>query len=489
MATTPKHRSPARIPPRVQVWTTFSFMVLMTMIWLFGEGGLQGYRSAALMDSGPIGGGAGIAAAMLLVILMNSLFVAGETAVSMLKPLHIRHMREQNEGRASRLQTLVDGRLTFMAACKLGSDIARLAIMVLALFLAPGLTELGATNFGWERTYITSILLALAIMVPVGILNLVAELVPKSYAGLHPHGVATYLYPFIRATHILFSVPAKLVTFIANVFTMRFGGKASFVMANQTEEEIKTLVETGQASGEIEEDEKELLHSVFDFTDTVAREVMTPRVDMDSMPVNAQPSEVLAVIKETGHSRIPLYAETDDQIVGIVHAKDLLMGMLNGNVPKLDVLMRPVLFVPESKVLHELLAEMRTHRSQMAIVQDEFGGTAGVVTIEDIVEELVGDIVDEYDDEEPEIVAVEGGWIVDGKVHLDDVNDAIGSQFASEEFDTVGGMVFGLFGRQPQLDDHIEYEGYRFTVAVTDGRRIHRLHIAPATERATMAAT
>jgi len=144
--------------------------------------------------------------------------------------------------------------------------------------------------------------------------------------------------------------------------------------------------------------------------------------------------------------------------------------------------MRPATFVPEGKNLNELLREMRQTRSQMAVVQDEFGGTAGIVTIEDIVEELVGDIVDEYDTDEPEVVESEtGAFLVEGKTHLDDVNDEIGSAFESEEFDTIGGYVFGLFGRQPKLGDDIDDEPYRFTIVETDGRRISKLKIEPIT--------
>lgn len=144
--------------------------------------------------------------------------------------------------------------------------------------------------------------------------------------------------------------------------------------------------------------------------------------------------------------------------------------------------MRPALFVPENKNLHELLKELRSSRGQMAVVQDEFGGTAGIVTIEDIVEELVGDIVDEYDVEEPQIMLNGQGYLVDGKVNIYDLNNKIGSRFESDVFDTVGGYVFGLFGRQPQKGESLEADGYRFTVEDTDGRRIVKLHVAPLEE-------
>jgi len=164
--------------------------------------------------------------------------------------------------------------------------------------------------------------------------------------------------------------------------------------------------------------------------------------------------------------------------LGIVHAKDLLMALVdNRDVVDVRKLMRPALFVPENKDLHELLKEMRQGRVQMAVVQDEFGGTAGIVTVEDIVEELVGEITDEYDNEAPEIEKVGSSYLVLGKTHLGDVNQEVGSSFSSEEFDTIGGYVFGLFGRQPKLLDSIDFDGWKFTIAESDGRRIHRVRL------------
>ncbi|RYG63384.1 HlyC/CorC family transporter, partial [bacterium] len=239
------------------------------------------------------------------------------------------------------------------------------------------------------------------------------------------------------------------------------------------------LVESAEESGAIESDEKELITSVFEFTDTVAREVMTPRTDLDAVPVDTDPKELVEIIQRTGHSRIPLYEGTDDAIVGIVHAKDLLLAMVNYKPVTLRKLMRPAIFVNETKSLHDLLRDMRASRSQLAVVQDEFGGTAGIVTIEDVIEELVGEIQDEYDQEEPAVAEAGAGYLVEGKTHIDDVNAEIGSRFNSEDFDTIGGYVFGIFGRQPKLGEMIEAEHFRFTVAETDGKRILRLRVEP----------
>jgi len=471
------------LPRGVEGNITLLLAVSLMAVYFVGEQGILGDHLAnAEGFREPLGAGAPVIAAVLGIILLNALFVAAETAVEQLRTLHVKHLKEASEARAARLQALVDDKAKYVAACFLGSQTMRLILIFLGFVLAQGLALALDGVWAWPFSFGTILLCALILAIPIGLINLVVgELVPKSYATLHPHLVALRLFRFVQVASIVFFIPARMVVGVANLLTARFGGRASFGFENQTEEEIKILVDSAQETGEIEVDEQELLHSVFEFTDTVAREVMTPRVDLDAMPIRSDPSDVVRLIAETGHSRIPLYEETDDQIVGIIHAKDLLMAMVQaqGKGVSLRKLMRAPLFVPENKNLHELLTEMRQGRSQLAIVQDEFGGTAGIVTIEDIVEELVGDIVDEYDVEEPTFVQTDHGFYVDGKAHVDDVNHELGSDFSSERFDTIGGFVFGLFGRQPKVDETIETDGYRFTVASTDGRRVHRLRIEP----------
>jgi putative hemolysin len=415
---------------------------------------------------------------VLAIIVLNGIFVAGETAVELLKTVHVKFAREHEPKDADRLQLILDRKSKYVAACTLASHFCRVAMILTGLFLAPGVSDWLQKQFNKPNDPAMFVWALIIVAVPIALLNLMFELVPKSYAALAPHRVSLRLYRVIRTTSAILSPPASMLSSIAGLLTARFGGRASFTMANQAEEEIKNLVETAQETGEIEREEKELLHSVFEFSDTVAREVMTPRVDLEAMPVTSDPMDLVNLIKKTGKSRIPLYEETDDQIIGIVHAKDLLMAVVRNDKPNLRKIMRPALFVPENKSLNELLREMRQSRSEMAIVQDEFGGTSGVVTTEDIVEELVGEIVDEYDIEEPEIVKVDDDcYLVHGKVHVDDVKAAIGTDLESDEFDTIGGYVFGLFGRQPKREEKIESGGLRFTVADADGRKIKKLKI------------
>lgn len=415
----------------------------------------------------------------IVLVLLNGVFIAAETAVDLLRSTHVKHVREEHGAKSARIQDLIDGRQKYVTACLLASRLARLGLFLMVLAIAPTIAAAArGSEPGTELQYSEILLWALAAGVPVIFVNLlIGELVPRSYASLHPHRVGVVLYGPIRVATILLSVPASCIVALANVVTARFGGRAAFGATGVAEEEIKNLVESAEETGEIESGERELIHSVLEFNDTVAREIMTPRVDLDSLPVTTTSEELLKTIQETGHSRIPLYEDTDDQIVGIVHAKDLLIAMAAGRPIDIRALMRPPLFVPEGKSIHEILHEMRATRNQMAIIQDEFGGTAGIVTTEDIVEQLVGEIVDEYDEEESPVVRSGDSWFVSGKAHVDEVNDEVGSEFESDEFDTIGGLVFGHFGRQPKQGDQVDIDGYQFSVEQTDGRRIKRLKI------------
>ncbi len=435
----------------------------------------------------PVVGDSSVAAwagvGLFILFVLNALLNAAETALLAFRPHHIRTLRDADPERATRLQKMLDRRDSFAAACGFGIRLVRVGMLVLVLLLAPAF---GLLVHEWSLSggfsYADALLCAVLLGLPLGLLNLVlGELVPRAFGTVKPLMVLDRLGRLVRATSVLLSLPARAIVSLASLFTERFGGTAALEGANPLEEEIKTLAESGEESGQIESDERELIHSVFEFADTVAREIMTPRVDLDAMPVKSDPADVVRVIEETGHSRIPLYEETDDEILGVVHAKDLLGAMAQGRAVDLRKLLRPILTVPEGKALRNLLGEMRAARTQMAIVQDEFGGTAGVVTIEDIVEELVGDIVDEYDPEESEVLEIDGGWLVAGKTHLDDLNERIGSEFDSAEFDTVGGFVFGQFGRQPDPGESIELDRYRFTVTDTDGRRVRQLRIEAVT--------
>ncbi|MBX3112468.1 MAG: HlyC/CorC family transporter [Fimbriimonadaceae bacterium] len=453
-----------------------------TLLFAAPIGGLAaGLKSVGLLDRLDLGSGTLLTLAFVAVMAMSAAFVAGEAAVEFLRPAHTK-MYDEGAPQPATLRDLLDNKPRYAAACVLGAETMRAWLLLLCLLPAPFL----AIQFGWLRPEspwnlaLGPVLGAAALLsVPVVGLNVVfSELVAKSFAVVHPHRTALRLHRFITVASLVFSVPGRLAMAAAGLFTQRFGAEATFAPGDKAEEEIRGILESYEETGEIEQEESVMLHSVFEFGDTVAREVMTPRTDVESIPTTTSLVDVARLVEASGHSRLPVFEGTDDEIVGIVHAKDVLSALLAGEIERpLSEIVRPALFVPESKPLHDLLRELRQHKTQLAVVQDEFGGTAGIVTVEDLVEEVVGEIVDEYDVEDLHVHADGDGWTVKGKLHLDDLNDVIGSDLSSEEFDTVGGYVFGLFGRQPAEGEQIDDSGFRFTVSESDGRRILALHI------------
>lgn len=262
-----------------------------------------------------------------------------------------------------------------------------------------------------------------------------------------------------------------------------------------TEEEIKTLVDAGSEEGVLEDEEKEMIYSVMRFGDTVAREVMVPRIDIVALSVEATLEEALDIIISAGHSRIPMYRGTIDEIEGVLYAKDLLKVWRNGEKPtSLQSLLREPHFVPETKSASELLLELQVRKTHLVFVVDEYGGTAGLVTIEDLIEEIVGEIQDEYDvNEEAQYEKIsDDEYIFNARIDLDDFNELLDASIPTDESDTLGGYVFSELGRVPTVNDHFVAHSLEFRVVSVNGRRIRQVsvkRIPEATLEETLAAT
>lgn len=253
---------------------------------------------------------------------------------------------------------------------------------------------------------------------------------------------------------------------------------------SHSEDDLRKMVSASEKGGSIDPVESRLIDNVFDFADRVAREVMVPRQDMVCLFVDDTVEENLAVIKESGHTRYPLCREDRDHILGIIHIRELM----NADYQKPDFnwtsIMREIDVVPESMSIAKILQLMQHKHVQMAAVADEYGGTAGLVTMEDLLEEIVGDIQDEHDTDMPEINKMpDGSYVFDGLVLLDEVSEIMGIQFDEPEEDTIGGYVFGLIGRQPVVGDSVEANGYKFEVLDSTGFRVLRVRVIPLKKR------
>lgn len=305
-----------------------------------------------------------------------------------------------------------------------------------------------------------------------------SDLIPREFVKKRPAFIIKFFFPFICLIDKLMFLPALIFTPITHFISRKIKEEPASIF-NRTENEIKKLIESAEHTGEIKNDEKQLFKSVFDFRNTIVRQIMTPRVDLHSVSVETSIEEFLNLVAETGKSRVPIYEDTDDQIIGIIHVKDVLIAQSKKNNFNLKTIARSAYFVHENKGIQELLKEFRVNRNQMAIVQDEFGGTAGVVTVEDIVEELVGEIVDEYDKEEFLMEKDNTGYLVYGKASCHHLSHSLPYPIENNDFDTIGGYVFGLFGKKSKQGDKISDANYEFEVRETDGRRILKLYIRP----------
>jgi CBS domain containing-hemolysin-like protein len=315
--------------------------------------------------------------------------------------------------------------------------------------------------------------LFIEVVVVTFILLIFGEITPKVLAVKNPVRFARQVVFLINLVYLaLYPVSAALEQFtiyFSRLFRLKQG--EHFL----SEDELKALIELGEEKGTIQEEEKEMIDSIFEFGETTVREIMVPRIDMVCVEVTTDLDDLVKKIQEAGHSRIPVYQERIDNIVGIIHAKDLIPYLLNSHKPKnLKELARPAYFVPESKKIDELLREFQQEKTHMAIVVDEYGGTAGLVTLEDVIEEIVGEIQDEYDKEQPLVRKIgENIWAVDARIDIAEFNETLPEPIPEDEdYESLGGFLFSVTGSVPEERETISYGPYTFQVEKLEGQRI-----------------
>jgi putative hemolysin len=417
-----------------------------------------------------------------VLVIITGVFVLAETALLTVRRTRIDQLVEEHNRSARVVQQLLSEPTRMLATLQVGLTLVQLfsAGEATHKFVGPMTVFIrrifGTTGFvGGNAAFLAFV----AVIFTVGLATLViGEITPKSIGIRYSERFALlFAYP-IRWLQIVASLLVSLVTFLSNILVKPFGGTASFHAAAMSEEELKIMVEQSEEHGVIETEEKEMIHKVFEFADTVARKVMTPRLDVTAIEADVTTDELIQTVTSSGHSRLPVYDDNLDNIVGIVHVKDVLAGITSGNEVSIRDLMRPPYFIPENKRVDDLLTEFRRNKTQIAVVRDEYGTVVGIVTIEDLVEEVFGEIQDEYDVEEPEWKTVDDETcIVDGRMELDDFNDRMGVELPIEESDTLGGFLFGLLGHQPVKGELAVWDGLELKVEETDGRRIQRIRV------------
>ncbi len=439
-------------------------------------------------------------ALVFVLILFNAFFSLAEYALITVRSSRIRQLVEegnhnallveQMKERPTRMQATLQTGLTLvttfssaLAATALVDPVARWLEAHAGRILGEQPTLLNAASAVPKVSHhnFSSAIALILVTVPVAVLSLViGEIAPKSLAMRHPEKVALIAVHPIRWLEVLLSPVVAVLTFLSNVIVKPFGGSASFVPTAADADEYKIIVDAGMDSGVLDPVETSMIHQVLDFSDTVVRKVMTPRIDLTAQNITATTSQMIQLVRQSGHSRIPVFEGDLDNIVGVVHAKDLLNlpdDVNRDTIPIREVMRLPYI-IPETKKVGELLAEFRRSKQQLAIVRDEYGVTSGLVTIEDLLEQIVGDIQDEYDTEEPMIQVVDSNTtILDGLMGIGEVNDRMGLELPEDDADTIGGFLFSLLGHQAEEGERVSYESVRFVVEATDGRRITKVRL------------
>jgi putative hemolysin len=395
-------------------------------------------------------------ASLVILLLLSAFFSSSETAFLSCRKIRIRHLMEEGNKKAGLIHKMMEEPDKLVAAIVIGNNIVNVAASAIATSLAIGI-------FGNEG-------IGIAIGVMTFLILLVGEITPKGVAVKNAERLSlAFAKPLYYLTKVLSPVATVLTAITKGVLRLLGGtlDRSPFL----SEEEFKTLLTVAEEEGSLEESERERLYNVFEFSDTIAKEVMTPRTDMVCLDIQASLDEARDIAVKTGYSRIPVYEENVDHITGILYAKDLLQHA--DNTYKLQDILREPYFIPETKKVDELLQEMQKSKIHLAIVVDEYGGTAGIVTIEDLLEEIVGEIFDEYDVTRiPIRILDERTVLINGMVPIDEVNDLLGITIPEDGFETIGGFMLDQFGRIPSEGEKISFNGVDFIVSKTDGVRI-----------------
>jgi len=415
----------------------------------------------------------------ILLVLANGFFVAAEYAFVRVRETQVDELAASGSAIA-RLAARIGDRLDeYIAAAQLGVTLASLAIGWIG---EPAVAALIAPAFGWLIAFSETLFHVVAFAIAFALITylhiVVGELAPKYLAIQRALRVALICAYPLDVFYRLMRPFNWLVSASANAIVRWFGITPHGALDAHSDEELKMLVAASAKQGVLQESERVIVGNALDFADTVVRQVMVPRTEIVAVAEDLDLAGLVAMARQTRFSRFPVYREDLDHIVGVVHVKDLV-GVDRGSHAKAHDLMRKLPFVPETLRLDQALAEFRRQRAGLAVVIDEFGGTAGLVTLEDVLEQLVGEVRDEFELGEVQRIREEtpGTYLIDGLVSLDDLRGKIGVALDDEPYDTVGGLVFGRLGRVASVGDSVDIEGYRFTVTAVDGRRVSQVRV------------
>jgi len=403
---------------------------------------------------------------LAVLLSLSGFFSASETALMSLSKIRVRHMLEEDVKGAGLINKLIENPSKLLGAILIGNNVVNIGASALT-------TSIFISIFGDNGAA-----LAIATGVMTILVLIFGEITPKSLAAQNSEQVSLKVIKPISIIVTILNPIVIIFSYITSFIIKLFGGKPNAHQPFITEEELRTILDVSHEEGVLEGEEKEMIYNVFEFGDLQAKDAMIQRTDIIAIDVTSTYEEIVEIFKEEQFSRMPVYEENVDDIIGILNVKDLVF--VENNKEKFDIrnYMREPFYTYEYKKITELFQEMKNERIHMAVVLDEYGGTAGIITMEDLLEEIVGDIEDEYDEENDEIQVIkEDEYIVDGSTRISIVNDMVGTDIESEEFDSIGGVIIGHLGRLPEEGEVVEYNNVKFIVESIDKNRIKQIRM------------
>ena len=406
---------------------------------------------------------------LLLVLLMVlAFFSMAETSLTALGKLRLKNMINQGDKGAANIQKILTDQKKMLASILIAANLASVLVSSLATSMAIRLAGHNTASIGIATALVTVFIV------------IFGDITPKTYAAQNTEKVSLWVAKPLMYFMFLLTPAVAVFNKITSLILKLLGADTNPAYSPIiTEAELKTIVDVSHEEGVLESDEKTMITNVVDFGDFVAKDVMTPRTDIVAVPYDITYEAVLDIFREQGFTRLPVYKDNTDNIIGMLHLKDLAFLNTDAFGFNVDNLLRDVFYTYESKPTSQLFAMMRTKRITLAVVLDEYGGTSGIITLEDLLEEIVGDIADEHDEEEEyDIEAVNNNeYIVNGSAKITDVNERLDVKLESEDFDTIGGFVMGIMGRIPHSGDVLETSELKFIIEKIDKNRIIYIRI------------
>lgn len=401
---------------------------------------------------------------LIILLIASAFFSSSETALMTISKIDTRYMIEQGLKNSKMVENLVENRNKVLGAILVGNNIVNIGASSLATVIATSLFE----NIG----------IGITIGVMTIFILIFGEIAPKSLSTQKAQQVACFVSKYISIWVFIFDPVVEILMSISNSIVKFLGGNVDTNKPFITTDELKTILMVSHEEGVIETSEKEMIYNVFSFGDSYAKDIMVPRTDMVAINVDSSYEEIIAAYTKDQFSRMPIYQDSYDNIIGIIYMKDLILTDFKANVFHVEHFKREVFFVHEYKRIDEILKEMRAKKLGMAIVLDEYGGTAGLITLEDIIEQIVGDIDDEYDlSENSCIKETHNEYLIDGSLRISEFNERLNLNISSKEFDSIGGFIIGFLDRFPREGEEICYDNIIFKIEQIENNRVQKIRV------------